>query len=410
MSRHRATAALFIALLLMAALAGCGRDEPPAPLTDIVATDIVATDIVTTYTPTSTDTPRPTITPDPSPTPRPTITPEAPAEETSTETSAETPAEEDPRFELPANVLPRFRMRGELRLLITYNTGETGQESLTLSGARVASDEEFGFDQFFEMTAVRVEAESPQRVAIYQVGQVVATLIDGEWRTNNRTGAGSPFEDNLFNQLLTRLVHPFAEAEDAGVEIVNGVEATHYRIEDPQILVQATKLKMAEGQEIQSSQIDLWVAADGNYVVRYEINARMTDALSFDTQGNQVRTDRDLFWTFEIYDIGADILVDLPEEAPDAVAFNIPGFIEGEFPLPEGAVLKVNIYGEAEIDTELSEEEVVSFYLEVLPRLGWVIQGDFGLYEAQNQELTFTLITAVNEMGHTVVRVKTHRD
>jgi hypothetical protein len=398
MPRHRATTALFIGLLLVAALAGCGGNEPTA----------TATIIVPTHTPLPTDTPQPTITPDPSPTPRPTITPEATIEEALTETSAETPAEEDPRFELPANVLPGFRMQGELLLLITYDTGETGQESLTLSGARVASDEEFGFNQFFEVTAVRTEAENPQRMATYQVGPVIATLIDGEWRTNNRTGGRSPFEDNLFNQLLTRLVHPFAEAEDAGVEIVNGVEATHYRIEDPRIFVQTTKLKMAEGQEIQSSQIDLWVATDGNYIVRYEIAARMTDALAFDTQGNQVRTDRDLFWTFEIYDIGADILVDLPEEAPEPVAFNIPGFIEGEFPLPEGAELKVNIYGEAEIDTELSEEEVVSFYLEVLPRLGWVIQGDFGLYEAINQEFSFTLITAVNEQGQTVVRVKTH--
>jgi hypothetical protein len=400
MPRHRATAALFIGLLLVAALAGCGGDEPTA----------TATIIAPTHTPLPTNTPPPTITPNPSPTSRPTITPEATIEEALTETSAETPAEEDPRFELPANVLPGFRMRGELLLLITYNTGETGRESLTLTGARVASDEEFGFDQFFEITAVRAEAENPQRMAIYQVGHVVATLIDGEWRANNRTGARSPFEDNLFNQFLTRLVHPFAEAEDTGVEIVNGVEATHYRIEDPQIFVQTTKLKMAEGQEIQSSQIDLWVATDGNYIVRYEINARMSDALAFDTQGNQVRTDRDLFWTFESYDIGADILVDLPEEAPEPVAFNIPGFIEGEFPLPEGAELKVNIYGEAEIDTQLSEEEVVSFYLEVLPRLGWVIQGDFGLYEAQNQEFSFTLITAVNEKGQTVVRVKTHRD
>ena len=399
MPRHRATAALFIALLLVVALAGCGGDEP-------TATPIII--IAPTHTPLPTDTPRPTITPDPSPTSRPTITPEATIEEALTETPTETPAEEDPRFELPANVLPGFRMQGELLLLITYGTGETGQESLALSGARVASDEEFGFNQFFEITAVRTEAKSPQRVAIYQVGHVVATLIDGEWRTRNRTGAGSPFEDNLFNQLLTRLVHPFAEAEDAGVEIVNGVEATHYRIEDPQILVQTTKLKMAEGQEIQSSQIDLWVATEGNYIVRYEINARMTDALSFDTQGNQVRTDRDLFWIFEIYDIGADILVGFPAEAPEVVSFNIPGFIEEEFPLPEGAELKVNIYGEAEINTKLSEEEVVSFYLEVLPRLGWVIQGDFGLYEAQKEELSFTLITAVNEKGHTVVRVKTH--
>jgi hypothetical protein len=399
MPRHRSIVALFTALLVVVVLAGCGGEEPTPTPTAIPATD----------TPAPTAPPQPTATPRPSPTPSPIFTPEATVavdEATLEESRTETPADEAQPFALPAEVLQSFRMRGDLLLVTTFDDGETEEESLRLSGAHVATGEEFGFDQYFEIVAARAGTERSEVVAIYEVGDVVAAYYDGEWRTVTRAGARVSLEDNPFNHPLVRLRSAFAAAEIVDVEILNGVETLHYVINDPQLFIQVTELKMTEGQEIELSQIEVWVATDDQYIVRYEISARVTDALDFDAQGNRVRADQDVIWTYEIYDIGADIPISLPEEAPDPAAFTIPGFLDGEFPVPEGAEVRTNIYGEAEIRADLPEEQVVSFYVDVLSRLGWAIQGDFGLYEVQKEEFSFSLVTAADEQGQTVVRVR----
>jgi hypothetical protein len=165
-------------------------------------------------------------------------------------------------------------------------------------------------------------------------------------------------------------------------------------------------LEMTEGQEIESVQIDVWIATGGNYIVRYALTATINDAVDFDAAGDQVRVDQNVSWEFEVYAIGSEISIEIPEDAPEPDASIVPGFAEGEFPLPDGAEIKTNIFGQTEITTTLSEDEVANFYQQKLVELGWKIDGNFGLYEATKDELQFSLAMIKDDHGKTRIQIR----
>ncbi len=376
---------LLVVLLLGLTLAGCGRDEEPEP----TATSTVA---VATHTPIPTSAPLPTETPIPA---------VSPTESVAVETNLEGPI-----FDIPSNILTSYRTRGALVLTTLLNGDGTERESLQLEGAYVAIDGEFKFNQFFVLDALQAGSTVTETVAIYQVDDVVAAYFDGEWRTAGRRDAGISLGDNPFNQPLTALTNPPGEATEIGSETLAGIETTHYQITDPAFFVQIAKINMAEGQTIENVQIDIWVATAEKYIVKYVISATVNDALDFDAEGNPLRADQQVAWDFELYDIGADVVIEIPAEAPDPQAFTPPGFTEGSFPLPAGAMVRVNPFGQTEIITDLSQDEVVSFYTKILSQLGWKLEGAFGLYEATKDDLAFGLVTLENAQGGTRVRLQ----
>lgn len=369
-------------LVLIGLLAGCSDDETPEP----TVTPMV---VIVTETPTSA--PLPTDTPVPT---------EVPVE------AAPAAVITEPLFDLPNNVLSSYRTRGELVLTTIFDENHTEEESLQLEGAYIAVDSEFEFDQFFVLNAIQAGSTTTETVAIYQVDDVMAAYFDGEWRTADRRDAGISLSDNPFNQPLAVLTNPLPAAEEIGSETIAGLETIHYRITEPDAFIEVANINMAEGQSIEDVQIDLWVAQTGNYIVKYVISATVNDALDVDAQGNSTRADQQVAWNFELFDIGEEVEIELPAEAPDPQAFTPPGFHNGNFPIPTGAHITINPFGQTEIITTLSEEEVVNFYVEILHQLGWKFEGAFGLYEVTKENLAFDLITLASDQGGTRIRVQ----
>jgi hypothetical protein len=387
-----------IVLLSIALLSGCGdgdsEESTPSP-----------TPVLVTNTPTTA--PRPTVTPVPTQPPAapPTATAKVDAVATSADPSANA-AIFSRIFNLPNDVLESFRSRGTLSLTTNFENEGSEEEQLNLEAAFVRAENDFGFNQFFQLGVVRADLDAPQTIAIYESDTVVAALFEGTWRTAQRSNAILSMADNPFVPPLVEFTTGLAEAEEVGVETIDGVEAIHYRSTDPQLFTRVAGLEMTEGQEIESVQMDVWIATEGNYILVYEMTATINDAVDFDAAGEQVRVDQNISWTFDVYAIGNEILIEIPEDAPEPGAAVVPGFAEGEFPLPTGAEIKTNIFGQTEITTNLSEDEVANFYQQKLVELGWKIEGNFGLYEATKDDLSFSLAMIRDDQGRTKVQIR----
>ncbi len=390
MQAKRSIAAMILVITLIALLAGCGRRETEAPPPTVTA--IVATNTPTVAS-TATNTPEPTDTPSPAPSAAPT--------EAVDVADALTLV-----FNLPSDVLETFRSRGNLNLVTLFEDGASEEETLALDAAYSTADNESGFNQFFELEAVRADLAEPQTLAIYEVDDVVAALFDGTWRTTTRSDAILSMADNPFTPPLVQLTTGMTEANAQGTVEFSGVEAIHYQSNDPTLFLNVASLDLDEGQEAEAIQLDVWVAVEGNYILGYALSATINDAIDFDAQRNQVRVDQKIDWQFEIYDINSDIDIQVPPEAPEPSSASVPGFAEGEFPLPNGAEMKTDLFGQTEIMTDLSETEVMNFYQQTLTELGWKIEDSFGLYEATKDELRFSMTAMTTDQGKTMVRIR----
>ncbi|MBX2998356.1 MAG: hypothetical protein KF893_07575 [Caldilineaceae bacterium] len=385
-------------ILSIALLAGCGDSEPEEPTPTF--TPIIATS-VPTHTPRPTATTFLTRTPTPEPTIEAEVAPDAEAVTPPAESAVYARV-----FNLPNDVLESFRSRGQLSLITIFENDTHEEEMLNLEAAFIRAENEFGFNQFFQLGVVRADQNAPQTVAIYESGNAVAALFEGTWRTAQRSNAILSMADNPFVPPLVEFTTGLSEAEELGIETINNREAIHYQSRDPQIFLRVAGLEMTEGQEIESAQMDVWVATDGNYILLYRLTATINDAVDFNDTREPVRVDQNIAWEFEVYAINSEISIDLPEDAPEPGASIVPGFAEGEFPLPNGAEMRINIFGQTEITTDLSEDEVVNFYQQKLVELGWKIEGNFGIYEATKDELQFSLAMIKDDQGGTRIQIR----
>ncbi|GEM_PF-1818458 len=391
-------------LLLMLALAlllgACGgEEEAPAPETPAVAEPVSPTDTPTPEPPTPTpEPPTPTPTPEP-PTPAPAV-PEA-----------ESPASEEatsPVYANPIDTLDRFRVRGELYTVTTLPDGTTREESIQMEGAFVRVDNPWGANDYFQITSMGSMEEGPQTVVIYRVDDVAAVQVEDEWLTVSRDEAFLfTFMADIFTTAMDEIAPDLTDAERVGVEEVNGVEAVHYRLTDPELFAMLADIQEEEDGRVESISLDVWVAQEGNYILKYAMEARAVEVPDEDATGQEVRVTQEVRWTFELYDINSpDVEVSLPEGLPKPEEVSVPGFEPGAFPMPEGAEVTGTMFGIIQIATDLSPEEAQTFYEETLADLGWTVEGMAGFYQVSKGETTFSLIITQDEAsGRTMIQV-----
>jgi hypothetical protein len=64
----------------------------------------------------------------------------------------------------------------------------------------------------------------------------------------------------------------------------------------------------------------------------------------------------------------------------------MPGFADGAFPLPPGAVRVYPAEGNLDLIVDAPEAEVVDYYRDRLAELGWSFTGEQGIYRAASTE------------------------
>lgn len=375
---------LLLILLLAFLVVACGEDEPTATATPEAAA------------PVATDTPAPpTNTPVP-----PTSTPAA-APAVATPTPA-APAEGS--FEAPATVLKSYRTRGGFVISSTFPDGSVTEQEMTLAGAFVRTDNAYGSDESFEMT-IR-DGDEVDAVALYKIGDWVSVKSSDEWVTVGRDNAGlfTAMAD-LFTGFVDQFVTQREDAQNLGDEEVNGVPATHYRIDDVSIFQRMALMAPDSEEVIESVSMDVWVAQEGNFLLKYAVLAEVSNVPETGADGAEVRVSQSVNWTYEVLDANADLTIALPADAPEPGRAAIPGFAEGEFPVPDGSTLGANLIGMPEVTSDLSQEELVQFYSDAFAALGWTFAGDYGFYEVTKGEINFALYFDVTEDGKSRVQV-----
>jgi hypothetical protein len=143
---------------------------------------------------------------------------------------------------------------------------------------------------------------------------------------------------------------PVVGAEAAGTETIGSAEALHYTF-DQRALGEAG---------ITDATGELWVAADGGPVLKYQLTATAgPEYLGEGSEGTMT-------WDYELTDANQPIEIVLPEDCP-------PGFLDA--PQLADATNVQSEAGRLSYDTSASLEDATTFYTEQMPPLGWEAEG-----------------------------------
>jgi hypothetical protein len=172
-------------------------------------------------------------------------------------------------------------------------------------------------------------------------------------------------------------------AQVSGDETVNGVAAKRYSF-DQQALGE---------QDLTEATGDLWVAAEGNYIVKYLLTRKgKADYFGEGMEGT-------LTLDYELADPTQPVTIALPADCP-------PGLVDA--PLPQDASNVEKAPGVLSYETATPLKEVAAFYQEQLPNLGWKAEGQPSIDDAtafldyKKGSQTLTIIISTSDSGTAV--------
>ncbi|MCC6166694.1 MAG: hypothetical protein IT329_05650 [Caldilineaceae bacterium] len=349
---------------------GRERDTPPSAL--MTATAAITPSVVLTPTPTPAETPGaaalvllPTITP-------------APAVGGS----------------LPAN----FRAAGAFASTTRFADGTTQRQEGSFTITQVQAANAYGLDEAYELTAAG-DGAAAESVAVFQIGDYVAVRYADDWMVLDRAG-GSQLVKAVqpIVELARRVPQVRGQAQDLGLETVDGVTARRYRLGDPAAVARLlTPPVFQPSGRVAALQLDGWIDETTGALVRYTFAMEVTGAQVLDAKLNIVSADQQVTWSFELTETGAGITLAWPEDAPAPGVLEAPGFAPGEFPIPPNTEVVSTYMGLPELASTASVDEVSAFYHDQLMVLGWSVEGNPGLLRCAKNGVTFQLLITADE-------------
>ncbi|GAB4441420.1 MAG: hypothetical protein Kow0031_23440 [Anaerolineae bacterium] len=255
--------------------------------------------------------------------------------------------------------------------------GETtdGVQSYTLEVTRNPAARYMAMDIRNEGT-VAADAQTE----FYLVDGVTYTFSAGNWIAQQGKMGASQFS----NPAVFAPLPDTATCDSDPVE-VNGVSAIHctFTIDD----MSFSSLDAA------SSNGEVWVAEDGNYVVSYILEA--TDvAVKGAFEGSAMKY-FDVYRTgYDLTDINGDISIELPAEAAgadviDMAAMNAGGATSGLAVPPNAELIIDNEFVLMYFSADMTTEEIAAFHRDALSSAGWEELPDDSYVEEINALLAF---------------------
>lgn len=195
-----------------------------------------------------------------------------------------------------------------------------------------------------------------------RIGDQQYAVIGGEGGgcISSPAGEGEPVDTELFKP--EDILGGLSQARRVGTETVNGVSCTHYVFDEKDI----------EGANFSKARGDMWVAVDGNYVVKYTL-----DAEGIDPSTN--KTGR-INWLYEVRDINKPITIQPPAGCSAAAS---------KYPMMPDATEVTTMGGMVSYKSASSFEDVLKFYQEQMPAKGWSESGEQFITE-DSAWLTYT--------------------
>lgn len=145
-------------------------------------------------------------------------------------------------------------------------------------------------------------------------------------------------------------------------ETINGIRCQHYTFDE----------KGVSWAAFSSAEGEVWIAADGNYVVKYVVDAEGKNPVTGD-EGH-------VEWEYEISDVNVSFTIEAPAGCEAA---------ESEFPIMSDAANLTTMSGMVSYESASSFDDVKAFYEEQMLAAGWSDTGD-SFVTSDSAMLSFT--------------------
>lgn len=157
-------------------------------------------------------------------------------------------------------------------------------------------------------------------------------------------------------------------------EEVNGIAADQYRFSDGEALAY-----LAAEERAALTKVDgrVWIAQEGNYIVRYRVEAQGTAfrfAFSPDPFAGRIAV------AYDVTNVNEPLRIEPPRETLGAPATEeerpvlLEGFGNTPLPLPAGTTVLMQSKLLAVFDVPQAPDAVARFYANQLPPLGWALE------------------------------------
>lgn len=227
---------------------------------------------------------------------------------------------------------------------------------MTFEGAATAS----GVEQwFFEMNSEQVREPFAQRIVFQsddmggsfesiQIGDQQYIIVGDGQCISSSVGEEEAMGMEIFEpkDIIGGLENLHRVRPD---ETVNGISCRHYTFDESAMFWAG--FTSVEGE--------VWVAVDGEYVVRYVMQADGTDP-TLQKEGH-------VEWEYEVRDINASITIEPPPGC---------GTAESDLPIMPDAADKTTMSGMVMYESASAFDDVLAFYQEQMPANGWSDTGD----------------------------------
>ena len=340
-----------------------------------------------------------TATPSPLPTPTRAII-AAPTTTLTPDSMADTPA-----LELAPDVQATIDAMGRLtsyRTHTRYDFSEKTSASVVTSGTISITVEYVQQPQeaqriLMEGTGLGAEDGDAGRMEAIRIGATTWTnLGDGNWIQSSEDPA-APFQSAGLIYDTPDMLVSIADARALGAETINGLVSDHYEFDK-------RHLNIAAIGEMDDAQGEFWLAREGGFIVRYRMQAHGSDIeLSEGERGEGT-----IALLYDVLESNGPVRTSAPQ-----AELGPPGFAAGEFPLPADAETKLTSRNFSSFLTAQPPAEIVTFYQDRLPAIGWRLLPAEGFASAEITSLVFQKasdkiaisITIDQDTGHTQILV-----
>jgi len=388
---------MVVAIVLAAltiGLAACGDSESPQPTEAVEA-------------PTNTPLPQPTNTPLPPPT---NTAPPAPTEDT-TAAGEDTPQPPsgDQGFDVGGLGQPEDLDSFRSTMVLSW-------QGTTADGAEVSESMMIAVEFQREPLAEHVTIlgdfpgmedlglEGDQALEMYIVDDLMYMNLFGSWIQAPADEGGLGAEDMAF-MTTEDMLGDLEDANYEGTTTYNDIEVEHYSFDETSF----SAANMPEGMDVEEASGNIYVAADGNYLVHMDMSMSGANLELPTGESGDTLQDGSMEITVDLSDINQPINIELPEEA---LASGQP---PDDIPVPDNAedLQIVDFMGMITFLSPLTPEEVADYYIAEMPNNGWTevsldqMTDMHSLEYSKEARTASILITSDTETGKTSVLITT---
>jgi hypothetical protein len=193
----------------------------------------------------------------------------------------------------------------------------------------------------------------------YYIDDIAYTLASGTWIAQEGLLGRVQFSHPSLTAPL-----PETALCDSETETINGVSVIHCSFTEADNVADSLDAAVING--------DVWIAEDGNYVMKYVLNAEQLDLKGAFSGGYEYFDTYTI--DYELDNVNGDFTIDLPAEAQGTEVIDIAGLSSGEssgIPAPDGADVYIDSFASLNYFSTLDIEDLADYHIETLPTVGY---------------------------------------